>query len=59
VARGQRTAQAVVDAWMTSPGHCRNIMNPGFRVLGVGYAWSESEEDRFKAYWTQTFGATD
>jgi len=59
IARGQRTAQAVVDAWMTSPGHCSNIMSSDFRVMGVGYAWSDREDDRFKAYWTQTFGASD
>ena len=28
--------QRVVRAWMRSPGHCRNIMNPSFGMLGVG-----------------------
>jgi uncharacterized protein YkwD len=52
IAAGQRTAAQVVDTWLKSPGHCRNIMNPAFGDLGVGQAAGGS----FGVYWTQDFG---
>jgi len=55
VAAGYRTAQTVMDAWMGSPGHCRNILNPGFTELGVGYVQREGDPSRFFDYWTQVF----
>jgi len=36
IARGQASAAAVMDAWMNSPGHRANILNPTYRFLGVG-----------------------
>ena len=35
-AGGQRTAQALVDAWMTSSGHRAYILSPEHRYIGVG-----------------------
>jgi uncharacterized protein YkwD len=29
-------ARAVVRMWMASPGHRRNLLNPGFSIVGVG-----------------------
>lgn len=55
IAAGQRTAEEVVEGWMNSPGHCRNIMEPAFRVIGIGYA--EVEGSTFGTYWTQDFAA--
>ncbi len=55
IAAGQPTARAVVDGWLKSPGHCANIMNAGFKDLGVGYAYSVSST--YKRYWVQDFGA--
>jgi uncharacterized protein YkwD len=54
---GGRTAEAAVAALMDSPGHCRNIMNPAFTVVGMGYAFDQSS--MYGAYWTQDFGAGD
>lgn len=34
------TPAAIVDAWMNSPEHRENILDPDFRQLGVGYAYS-------------------
>ncbi len=35
--RNQRQmAYAIVDAWMKSAGHRKNILNPGFKWIGVG-----------------------
>ena len=48
IARGQKSPQAVVDAWMNSPGHRANILNPSFTEIGVGYVADGQ-------YWTQMF----
>ncbi|MFR9805731.1 CAP domain-containing protein [Pseudonocardia sp. RS010] len=49
IARGQRTAQSVVEAWLDSPGHRRNIEDCSLATVGVGLA-----TDGY--YWTQDFG---
>jgi uncharacterized protein YkwD len=36
VARGQRDAADVMDSWMNSSGHRANILNCGFKAIGVG-----------------------
>ncbi len=51
IAKGQRTAQQVVNGWMNSEGHRKNILNPNFTEIGVGYAVSPSGT----AHWTQMF----
>jgi uncharacterized protein YkwD len=38
IATGYRTPRGVVAAWMASPDHCRNILSPDFRNIGVGEA---------------------
>jgi len=48
IARGQSTAQQVVDGWMNSPGHRANILSPDFTHIGVGY-------DEDGNFWTQQF----
>lgn len=54
IAAGYPTAADVMGTWMDSPGHCKNIMNPEFRELGVGYYYLPSAE--YRHLWTQTFG---
>ncbi|MFP2929586.1 CAP domain-containing protein [Pyxidicoccus sp. 3LG] len=54
VAAGYSTATAVVNGWMSSTGHCNNIMNASFTQLGVGYFHAPSST--YKHYWTQDFG---
>lgn len=51
IASGQKTAQAVVTAWMNSEGHRKNILNPNFTEIGVGYATKSNGTP----YWTQMF----
>ena len=53
IAAGQRSPVDVVQGWMESDGHCANIMNPAYRVIGIGYAFVEGS--RFGHYWTQDF----
>lgn len=51
IAQGQATPQAVVTAWMNSPGHRANILSTNFTEIGVGYAAGGSG----RHYWTQMF----
>lgn len=51
IAKGQRSAQEVVNAWMRSSGHRANILNKSFTEIGVGYAI----DSRGIRYWTQMF----
>jgi uncharacterized protein YkwD len=53
IAAGQRSPEEVMAGWMASPGHCANIMEPGFTHFGVGlYVDANSDLGLF---WTQTF----
>jgi hypothetical protein len=54
VAGGQTSPAAVMNAWMTSPGHCANIMSSSFTELGVGYVYNGA--GLYRHYWTQVFG---
>ena len=51
IAKGQKTPQAVVTAWMNSSGHRANILNSSYTQIGVGYATSSNGT----AHWTQMF----
>jgi uncharacterized protein YkwD len=51
IAKGYRSAEAVVRGWMNSPGHRRNILNCDARSMGVGVAVRNNEP-----FWTQDFG---
>ncbi len=52
IACGYPDAAAVVDGWMTSPGHRANILRPEFREIGVAAAL----DDEGTPYWVQVFG---
>ncbi len=51
IAAGQRTPEQVVNGWMNSAGHRKNILDPNLRQIGVGYA----EGGSYGHYWTQMF----
>jgi uncharacterized protein YkwD len=36
IATGFATPQEAVTAWLASPDHCRNILDPSFRDIGTG-----------------------
>ncbi|MBY0220558.1 MULTISPECIES: CAP domain-containing protein [Paenibacillus] len=46
IAKGQKTPQEVVTAWMNSEGHRANILSKNFTQIGVGY---------YNGYWAQEF----
>lgn len=54
IAAGQMKPEDVVAGWLKSPGHCANLMNPGFTEMGVAFAVEKNS--RMGVYWTQTFG---
>ena len=47
IAWGQTSEQLVMNSWLKSEGHCKNIMNKAFKEMGAG---------RSDNYWTQVFG---
>ncbi|MEU3214605.1 CAP domain-containing protein [Streptomyces sp. NPDC006971] len=51
IARGQADARAVMDAWVHSEGHRRNILNCDYKTLGVGVHRGPGGP-----WWTQEFG---
>jgi uncharacterized protein YkwD len=51
IARGQADVQAVMDAWMNSPGHRANILDCDYKTLGVGIHFGTGGP-----WWTQDFG---
>ncbi|UVI31678.1 CAP domain-containing protein [Paenibacillus spongiae] len=51
IAAGQTTPQDVMNSWMNSPGHRKNIMSPDFTEIGIGYCTGGS----MNHYWTQQF----
>lgn len=51
VARGQPRPTEVMRAWMNSPGHRANIVNPEFKSIGVGIHMADGGP-----WWTQNFG---
>jgi uncharacterized protein YkwD len=52
LAAGQRTPAEVVAAWMNSPCHRQNVLNPAFTELGVGIRYGGD----YGYYWVQEFG---
>lgn len=55
IAAGNSTLEATINQWLTSGGHCANIMNPNFTEVGMSHA--ENSSSSYRHYWTQTFGA--
>lgn len=51
IARGQKTAEEVVAAWMDSTGHRESMLNPNFQRIGAGFA----QDEKGRSYWTILF----
>ena len=54
IAAGYSTGAEVVAGWLSSDGHCRNMLDPDFGVIGIGYASVPGSD--YTEYWTQNFG---
>ena len=55
IAAGQGSAEQAVSAWLSSPPHCANMMQPEFADMGAAYAVNPNSDSTI--YWTQVFGA--
>lgn len=50
IAQGQESIAEVVEGWFKSDGHCRNLMRPTFKEIGVA---------TYNTYWVQDFGGRE
>ncbi|WP_120512074.1 CAP domain-containing protein [Photobacterium salinisoli] len=55
IAAGQKTVSAVMQGWLKSEGHCRNIMNGSFTQMGA--ASDTNSGSTYGIYWTQVFAS--
>ncbi|GAB7220618.1 CAP domain-containing protein [Vibrio comitans] len=53
VAAGQQTIDDVMSSWMSSAGHCQNIMSENITEMGASAV--ENPDTRYGIYWTQVF----
>lgn len=59
IAFGQTSVDEVVETWMDSPGHRKNILSPNFSELGVGLALGRGKDGKHQVLWVQNFGTRD
>ncbi|RZA00756.1 MAG: CAP domain-containing protein [Sphingobacteriaceae bacterium] len=50
IAFGQESIEEVMTGWFKSEGHCKNLMNAGFKEVGVAM---------YNNYWVQEFGGRE
>jgi uncharacterized protein YkwD len=55
IASGQQNAEAVVAAWLESPGHCATLMDARFTETGIAFALAPGKNPA--VYWAQEFAA--
>jgi len=53
IAAGQSTPEKVVNSWMNSEGHRKNIMSEDYKKIGIGYTYADGTT--FTHYWSQIF----
>lgn len=54
LASGITTPEQLVAGWLHSPEHCANLMAPGYREAGVGFALNPNSDAGI--YWAMEFG---
>ena len=55
IAAGQMNAEVAVQGWVSSPGHCANLMSPVYTEMGAAFA--VNDQSNAGIYWVQVFGA--
>jgi len=50
IAQGQLSIAGVMQGWFSSEGHCKNLMNPGFKEVGIAL---------YNNCWVQDFGGRE
>ncbi len=56
LAAGYVNADEVVAAWMASPGHRKNILNPRVREIGLGYTHRPNDPNYYYDYYVMELG---
>ena len=51
IASGHKTPEFVVERWLKSKGHHKNILGKDYRFIGIGKA----SDNEGKLYWVQIF----
>ena len=52
IAVGYPTVSSVIQGWLGSEGHCRNLMDPAFTEIGAGYAIGPFGGNPTARFWT-------
>lgn len=56
ISQGNADVASAVQSWMNSPGHRANILLPGVRDLGVGFAQGQPTGNYPGLYWVMVLG---
>jgi uncharacterized protein YkwD len=56
IAVGYQSAAAVVEGWMNSEGHRKNILNCDYTMIGIGYDPGRVKSEWGNGSWVQDFG---
>ena len=54
IAGGQQDPWETVRAWLASPGHRANLLNPAYRSLGAGHYYQPGSN--YTNYWVEHYG---
>jgi uncharacterized protein YkwD len=57
IAFGQTSVDEVMETWLESPGHRKNILTPDFSEMGLGLAMGLGPDGKYQVYWVQNFGS--
>ncbi len=59
IAAGLASPDSVMQAWMASPGHRKNILSPNLEEMGIGFTALETDlgTTNYRYYWTQNFAS--
>jgi uncharacterized protein YkwD len=55
ISAGYASLESAMQGWLSSPGHCANIMSTSYKHYAV--ACSVNKSSSYGTYWTQTFGS--
>ncbi|GAA3956677.1 hypothetical protein GCM10022278_14030 [Allohahella marinimesophila] len=56
IAGGQYTVGSVMNGWLSSAGHCRNIMSSSVTEMGASLITTSPGSSGYSRYWVQNFG---
>ena len=59
IAAGYDTPEGVVEGWMNSAGHRRNILNTNYEYFAVGVSYYENDPEYYFYYWDSILLSSD